>query len=88
MRAAEADQCVRRIAKTEQRAANFKIKVDFRGARNSRLPQVENRAKKHEGRAGSARDHNARLLLPEKPDDLAPTTHELPPNTEETTTTP
>ena len=36
MGAAETNQRVRRIAEADQRAANFKIEIALRGARNSR----------------------------------------------------
>ena len=78
MSAAKPDERVCRIAKAEQGAANFKIKVSFRGTGDSGLSQVEDGTKKQEGNANGRSDQEARALLPKKPDDLAPTTHETP----------
>ena len=76
--AAEPDQGIGCIAEAEESAANFQIEVSLGGAGNSSLPQVEDGAKKQEGQAHGGSDQDARTLLPKKPDDLAPTTHETP----------
>src|SRR5208282_375823 len=78
VRTAEPDQRICRIAKTEESTADFKIQVSLRGAGNGGLAQVKNRAKKQKGEADGGSDQDARTLLPKKPDDLAPTTHETP----------
>src|SRR3981189_2095752 len=90
MCAVEANQGIGGIAEAEERAANFQIQIALRGACDTDLPQVEDEGKKkHEGDCAGSDQHlpvnilrsGLTAVAAEKPDNLATTTHKIPPNT-------
>jgi len=87
VRAPEPHESVGGVAKAEQRAANFEIEIRVRRTGRSGLPQVEDESQENSEQDDSAADEDARAcnpgrrriaLVPEKPCDLAPTTHAIP----------
>jgi hypothetical protein len=75
---AEPDQRVCRVAEAEKRTSNFQVKINLRGTENGGLPQVSDGGEEDKSQRNGRSDKDARPLLPKKPDDLAPTTHENP----------
>jgi len=85
--AAEPHEGISGVAKAEQRAADFEIEIRVRRTGRTGLPQVEDEGQEDSKENDSAADEDARacnpgrrriVLVPEKPGDLARTTHAIP----------
>src|ERR1700757_1721651 len=78
VRASEADEGIRRIAKAEKRAAHFKVKIGLRSACETRVAEIEDCAEVGKQKNGDGHYESSRWPLPENPDDFGPISHENP----------
>src|SRR5690242_20402976 len=75
---AKPHQGVRRIAKTEECPADFKIKIRLRCAREIRSAQIENRSDVDQNQRRNGCNRCNGRTLPENTDDFGPISHEFP----------
>jgi hypothetical protein len=78
MSAAKAHKGICGIAKAEESAANFKVKIGLRSSGVVCAAEVENRPKVDKQEGGDGRNESGGRPLPENPDEFGPISHKLP----------